>query len=292
MFVEILYLGESKSSNSPKSLTAEGKKKRGGSKPGTKKRHLAAAKKLNDPALNPKYNGKVITMDEMDQELMRLSKSGKIFWINEYFNEDFKATIKRSKISPAWAFCVKAKFPIYVDSKTNKPTKYGTSQWYRCKCTLCDYRCTCESATTIITHLTRDHKIDAQGFEPKLLDLYCEATGFSKEELTQDPETIESQATILKLIEKYRIDTHEYDYSNMKPQSLHRQPEEIQKMFHEYLIELLVGVNATPTSANKRVVARYIDVCNLYFMYFCGDQIYIFCTRKNIFVILYDNNFL
>ena len=115
----------------------------------------------------------------------------------------------------------------------------------------------------------RDHKLDAQGFDPEILKLYCEATGFSEEELTGAPETIESQEKIAKLIEQYKIDTNEYDYSNMKPQSLHSQPEEIQKMFHEFLIELLVGVNATPTSANKRVVSRFIDVCNLYFPIFC-----------------------
>ena len=203
----------------------------------------------------------------MDEYLMKLSEEGKVYWINEYFDQKFRKTIRRVKTQAVWAFALKAKYAIYRDGITNEPTKYGNCEWFRCKCTLCDYRCTCESATTLKKHLQRDHKFDAPSLSEEHQKLFCEATGFSMEQLIGDPETIEAQAEMQCLIEKYRIDTEEYNYT-MTPQSLKNQPEEIQRKLHRGLIKMLVGVHATPSSANKRVVSEFIDVCIYKYFFF------------------------
>lgn len=235
-------------------------KTRGGSKRGVRKKHLQEAKAANDPTLLVKGDKRYSTLGAMDEYLMKLSKDGVVFWINEYLDEAFKITNTRSKTSAAWRFCRKAKYALKRNSR-GVITKYDTCSWKRCQCIWCDYICTCDSATTIQNHIRNCHIFDAQGLNEADQKLFCRATGIPMEQLNQDPETIEAQEEMNSLIAKYKIDTKDYKYGNLKPQSLKNQPQAIQKKFQQYLIELLVGVNATPSSANKRVVARFIDVC-------------------------------
>lgn len=238
-------------------------KKRGGSKKGETKKHLQRAKHENDPTVfesDDEERLKYQTFEEMDSYLCKLAKEGVVFWINEWIDPAFKATTGRKNIAPAWRFCLKAKYALKRDPKTNKVTKYATCSWDRCKCILCDYYCTCSSATTIEQHLKRDHIWDAIGLDLDAQKLFCQATGIDPDDLNQDPQTIEAQEEMKQLIAKYKIDTQAFTNSSMTPQSMKNQPQEIQRKFHEALIELLVGVNASPSSANKRVVVRFIDV--------------------------------
>ena len=90
---------------------------------------------------------------------------------------------------------------------------------------------------------------------------FAKVTGIDYDLISDDPDSIENCAILNQLINEYHLTHPDNLEINQLPLSLAKCGEGIEKIFHESLMELIVALGSTPTSAQKRALYKFINVC-------------------------------